>query len=200
MIIYEPNRNWLKDIVNLTRSWTIRKIIYAVLIIGGYTSIVVFAMSYFNLDPMLHSGIFSLLGVILSILLVFRTNSAYDRWWEGRKQWGALVNNTRNLAVYLHNTMPAEDIPTRQYFAKQISNFCIALKSHLRDGAKTEELIHIDNKEVQELESKVHMPNYISSLIYNKIQSIYRAGVITDGDVINIKPQHQALLDILGAC
>jgi putative membrane protein len=34
-------------------------------------------------------------------LLAYRTNTAYDRWWEGRKQWGALVNNSRNLALKL---------------------------------------------------------------------------------------------------
>ena len=43
----------------------------------------------------------NLLGFVLSLLLVFRTNTAYDRWWEGRKLWGSLVNNSRNLAIKL---------------------------------------------------------------------------------------------------
>jgi len=37
--------------------------------------------------------------VILGLLLAFRTNSAYDRWWEGRKLWGQLVNDIRNLSL-----------------------------------------------------------------------------------------------------
>jgi putative membrane protein len=41
----------------------------------------------------------SLLGFVISMLLVFRTNTAYDRWWEGRKQWGSLMNGSRNLAL-----------------------------------------------------------------------------------------------------
>ena len=42
-----------------------------------------------------------LLGFAISMLLVFRTNTAYDRWWEGRKLWGALVNTSRNLRFEL---------------------------------------------------------------------------------------------------
>ena len=40
----------------------------------------------------------SLIGPALGLLLVFRTNSSYDRWWEGRKLWGSIVNTSRNLA------------------------------------------------------------------------------------------------------
>src|SRR5690242_3653386 len=40
----------------------------------------------------------TLIGVALGLLLVFRTNSSYDRFWEGRKLWGAIVNDSRNLA------------------------------------------------------------------------------------------------------
>lgn len=39
----------------------------------------------------------SLVGVALGLLLVFRTNSSYDRYWEGRRLWGSIVNETRNL-------------------------------------------------------------------------------------------------------
>ena len=200
MIVYEPNKNWLKDIVNLGTSWTIRKILYGVFWIGLYTTIAVFTINYFEYDSKLHSGIFSLLGIVLSILLVFRTNSAYDRWWEGRKQWGALVNNTRNFAIYVHAMAPAGDRKTRLFFAKSISNFCIALKEHLRDGVKVDELLLIDSEEKAAIENKAHKPNYISSLLYDKLQSMHKAGVLSDADMINIKPQHQSLLDILGAC
>src|SRR5215204_5266696 len=38
-------------------------------------------------------------GIVLGVLLVFRNNAAYDRWWEGRKLWGQLINDIRNLAL-----------------------------------------------------------------------------------------------------
>ncbi|WP_239651578.1 bestrophin family ion channel [Neosynechococcus sphagnicola] len=37
-------------------------------------------------------------SVVLGLLLVFRTNTAYERFWEGRKAWGDLINTVRNLA------------------------------------------------------------------------------------------------------
>lgn len=45
--------------------------------------------------------IYSIIGFVISLLLVFRTNTAYDRWWEGRKKWGEMVNDSRNLAAKL---------------------------------------------------------------------------------------------------
>lgn len=123
MIIYEPNKNWFRDIGNLATSWTLQRIMRGVLLVGVIAAVIIGFLSYANIEPRLHSGIFSLLGIVLSIVLVFRTNSAYDRWWEGRKLWGALVNNTRNLALYLNVSVPDDDKPSRQFFARHISNF-----------------------------------------------------------------------------
>ncbi len=54
----------------------------------------------------------SLLGFAISMLLVFRTNTAYERWWEGRKLWGSLINNSRNLAIKLKFLcLPTTNIP-----------------------------------------------------------------------------------------
>ena len=97
MIIYEPNKHFLTDISHLAKSWTMVKIVRSVLAIGVYSAAVCFGLFYFDLGESMEMNltVFSFLGVVLSILLVFRTNNSYDRWWEGRKQWGALVNHWR---------------------------------------------------------------------------------------------------------
>ncbi len=200
MIVYEPNKNWFKDIRNLATSWTIRKIIRGVIVIGFIAAAICAAMNYYSVEPRLHSGIFSLLGIVLSILLVFRTNTAYDRWWEGRKQWGSLVNNTRALASMLQASLPEEDRDSRFYFARHIANFCIALKEHLRKGVVVEELVHLSVDEVSELKNKEHKPAHIGLWIYSRIHTIYRAGALSDADLINMKPQYFALIDVMGAC
>ncbi len=200
MIVYEANKFWLRDLVNFTRSWTMRKIFAGVILIGVYTFGICAVYDYYNLEPGLHSGIFSLLGIVLSILLVFRTNTAYDRWWEGRKQWGALVNHCRNYAVMLEAILPAKDGETRQFFAKNIANFCIALRDHLRNGVNVKDLLHLSHEELAELEPKVHMPNHISLWLYRKMHALQKAGLLTEADSINLKVHHTALLDILGAC
>lgn len=200
MIIYESNKFWLRDMLNLTRSYTMRKVVFGVLMIGAYTAAVCFVYDYFGLESNLHSGIFSLLGIILSILLVFRTNTAYDRWWEGRKQWGALVNHCRNYAVMVEGLLPATDKDTRRFFAANIANFCIALRDHLRDGAKTANLMMLSAEEVAELEPKKHKPNHISLWLFKKMTAMQKAEVLSEADAINMKVHHSALLDILGAC
>jgi putative membrane protein len=171
-----------------------------VVLVGILSTLICFGLSYYFITPRLHSGIFSLLGIVLSILLVFRTNTAYDRWWEGRKQWGDLVNNTRTLAIILHACLPKTDVASRMYFAKHISNFCIALRDHLRRGVKPDELIELIDEEKNEIRSVQHIPNYIAYLIYDRMQVIFKAGELTEADMINLKPHHQSLLDVLGAC
>jgi len=66
-----------------------------------------------------------MLGFVISLLLVFRTNTAYDRWWEGRKLWGALVNNSRNFALKL--AVIVKDEKERQYFKKMIPTYAAVL-------------------------------------------------------------------------
>lgn len=202
MIYYKTNANWFGDLGHLAKSWTMVRIGRSVVAIGVYTTAICFAVWGFNLEEYIHmnTSIFSLLGVILSIFLVFRTNSAYDRWWEGRKQWGALVNHTRNMAIYVNTMFPKEDQAVRRYFAKHISNFCLALVEHLRDGTQLEKLIYLTDEDKAEYGEKGHVPNHISMQIFDRMAEGHRNGELNEGDYINIKAQHQALLDILGAC
>ncbi|MEQ8416402.1 MAG: bestrophin family ion channel [Imperialibacter sp.] len=200
MIVYESNRFWVKDMVNFTRSYTMKKIVFGVGLIGSYTALVCFVYQFYGLESNLHSGIYSLLGIILSILLVFRTNTAYDRWWEGRKQWGALVNNCRNYAIMVESLLPENDKDTRKFFAKHIANFCIALRDHLRDGVRTDALLMLSSEELNELEPKKHKPNHISLWLNKKMVVLQKSGVLSEADAINMKIHHNALLDILGAC
>ncbi len=202
MIYYKTNANWFGDLGHLAKSWTMVRIWRSVVAIGVYTTAICFAVWGFNLEEYIsmNTSIFSLLGVILSIFLVFRTNSAYDRWWEGRKQWGALVNHTRNMAIYVNTMFPKDDQTVRRYFAKHISNFCLALVEHLRDGTKLEQLIYLTDEDKEEYGEKGHVPNHISMQIFDRMAEGHRNGELNEGDYINIKAQHQALLDILGAC
>ena len=201
MILYKTNDNWFGDVRHLTRSYTMTRILRAVVGLGVYAGVVLLLIRFFRLGHLVvDSTVFSLLGVILSIFLGFRTSTAYDRWWEARKQWGALVNNCRNMAIYVDSMWPAEDREIRDFMARHLANFCLALSEHLRSGARLEELIAITPEEEGYYESKDHIPNFIALRIFQRVAAAHREGVINEGDYINIKAQHQSLLDILGAC
>ncbi len=202
MIYYKTNQNWFGDVSHLARSWTMVRIMRSMVVIGVYAAVICVSIEYLGWQEaiVMNTSIFSLLGIILSILLVFRTNSAYDRWWEARKQWGALVNNTRNLAIYVDAMFPKENKEVRRFMAKHISNFCLALVEHLRAGTKLDKLVYLDEAERAWYASKGHIPNHIALQIFDRLASAHREGEINEGDYINIKAQHQSLLDILGAC
>jgi putative membrane protein len=103
MINYNP-KNWLGFIFSLHKSDTIRilwkEIIYIAILTAIITSL---ELHFFPSSSVLKNltAVYSLLGFVISLLLVFRTNTAYDRWWEGRKLWGAVVNDSRNLSSFI---------------------------------------------------------------------------------------------------
>jgi putative membrane protein len=178
------------------------KLIRGVLIFGAFSTLVYLLSLIPDFGNIMgfDRSIFNFLGIVLSILLVFRTNTAYDRWWEGRKQWGSLVNHCRNLAIQLHVCIPEGDMDSRYYFNKHIANFCIAFKEHLRNGTNISELLSLSAKEVEHYKTLKHVPNAISLEIQHRVQNLHRTDQISGFDHINIKTHTQALLDILGAC
>src|SRR5688572_20984735 len=105
MIQYNP-KTWYSLIFSTYSRFVMKTMWPALLFMGIFTSAVCIVMlkifgfnsSHFQSTTALHS----LLGIVLGLFLVFRTNSAYDRWWEGRKLWGAMVNSTRNYALKLN--------------------------------------------------------------------------------------------------
>ena len=118
MINYN-SKKWWEAIKHFNASYVIRRTMRMCLTMAIYAFVIAFVdymfdhpkFKLFGYELMsIDTSIFSLLGVFLSLMLVFRTNSAYDRWWEGRKQWGALINHTRGLAVLFNGMLRKEDV------------------------------------------------------------------------------------------
>ncbi|MEL6765443.1 MAG: bestrophin family ion channel, partial [Cyanobacteria bacterium J06607_6] len=82
-------------------------------------------------------------SIVLGLLLVFRTNTAYERFWEGRKLWGTMVNTTRNLARQIWVTVEENSLQDRkdkEQALQLIVGFAIATKLHLRKRKDLTEL------------------------------------------------------------
>lgn len=143
---------------------------------------------------------FSLIGVILSLFLVFRLNSAYDRWWEGRKLWGQLVNDSRTFCLNLNAHLPEEAKKRRRFFVRNISNFAISLQGHLRDNKSTDDFIHINSRYLEDVEKAEHIPNTILSFMYIEVEHMYQEKQITDFDKDRLFDQLQGFVNVLGGC
>ncbi|KAK9908952.1 hypothetical protein WJX75_005092 [Coccomyxa subellipsoidea] len=77
---------------------------------------------------------FTITGFALSLLLVFRTNTSYDRWWEARKMWGQLLNITRNLVRQVLTWGPPEQTDLKQKIVRWTVAMVYALKAHMRQS------------------------------------------------------------------
>lgn len=206
MISYNP-KEWFTFIFRFHKADTVRRLFPLIVGICIYSGIIAWVeLEYWKLSeknyvrniPVMHS----LLGFAISMLLVFRTNTAYDRWWEGRKLWGSLVNNSRNLALKLHAILPEEDKGQRSFFRKIIPAYAYALHNHLRREQTRIELF--ENEEHQHVFNKIdkekHIPNQVAGMIFQHIQQLYKEGKVTGEQLLFLNSELQSFTDICGAC
>ncbi|KXX72241.1 bestrophin family protein [Flammeovirga sp. SJP92] len=139
-----------------------------------------------------------LMGAILGILLVFRNNTAYDRWWEARKVLGGLVNTSRNYALQVHSMLSDSD--EKKDLMKLIASFPYVLKEHLRDGVVFSEIEFVGEKLLNELKRWDHVPNAVNSYIQEKLKIALNRGDITDFQFLKLIENSDELIDIMGKC
>lgn len=199
MITYNP-KSWITLIFTLHKSDTLRMLWKELLFISCFTLCIAFIeIHYFPHLTYLKElfSVYSLIGFVISLLLVFRTNTAYDRWWEGRRKWGELVNDTRNVSVKLSSVLKNEE--DREFFRRMLPNFVFAMKEHLRKGVLWEEL-NLTEEEKATLESKNHVPLAIAALIYDRLHSLTQLGIISGEEYIVLDKNLNGLMDSCGAC
>src|SRR5262245_21645721 len=107
-----------------------------------------------------HFQFYGLFGTVLGIMLVFRTNTAYDRWWEGRRLWGQLVNDVRNLCIKVR-ALSKLDQDGVLHFGRLLISFARALKEHLRGGVRPRELSLYRTLKV----APSHVPSHVAFLL-----------------------------------
>ena len=199
MINYNP-KTWLQMIFAFHKSDTLRILWKEIIYIAIFTFLITFLILRFtpgNKDLEKLITVYSLVGFVISLLLIFRTNTAYDRWWEGRKKWGELVNDTRNFSVKLSTMLTnTED---RDFFMRMIPNFVFAAKESLRSGVILDELQLLPD-ELAYINTKKHQPLSMIQLIYRKLIDAKKNKIISDQDFVILDKNCNKLMDSLGAC
>ncbi len=194
---------WLAVLFDFHKTKTLRTLLFSVLLAGAYA----FAVDYLE-ESVLHidfkppSYIYSILGIILGLLLVFRTNTAYDRWWEGRKLLSKLGYNWKTLAIKINSFLPEHDKENREFFYKMISNHAYSLKEHLRDGMDYSEIEEIEPGFIQNTKDKklYHVPTYFLTLISDRITKLYRHSVITDMQFLELSKHIDDANEVISSC
>lgn len=198
MVIYNP-KDWWKLILSFQKSDTFRIMLPGIAGMALYTWLVVyFELGVFHLNYKNTTSIHALVGFVLSMLLVFRTNSAYDRWWEGRKIWGSFVNNSRNLAIKL--SVLIDDPDSRKKVKSLIQNYIIASKEHLRDGVKSVQFRPCVGYSLEDMTMHTHVPNRIMQLLVMELNVLNRSGILSNEHLLFINAELQSFTDNIGAC
>ncbi len=206
MIQYNP-KDWFTFIFRLHKADTIRTLgwmvfcicLYTLLIDFIFTDVLVFKeKAYFDHITKLHT----MVGMVISLLLVFRTNTAYDRWWEGRKAWGSLLNNSRNLALKLASILEKDDKESRDFFKTMIPAYAFSLKSHLQNVKVAEELFDLDEHKhlVNQLQDGQHLPNQIILQLFDRINLLCKQGKLTEMQVLFMNEELRSFNELCGVC
>ena len=170
---------------------------------------------------------FSLIGWPLGIFLGFRNSAAYDRFGEGRKLWGSLVNQTRSFARQLLTFVDApkdprplvasDDVPDsatistpadvsadpslRRELVYRTIGFVHALRHHLRDQSVLEELgPYLPEADIAELKGQPNVPVLILQRLAERVADARREGRIHNYHAVLLEQSLQSFTDIQGAC
>lgn len=196
MVEYNP-KSWLNLIFHSYSRYVFKRLLPALIYVTLYTSLISYVFYELNIDFISTTSVHSILGIVLGFFLVFRTNGAYDRWWEGRKVWGELVNETRNMALKFSVLVPM-DHPLRQYFTECIAAYPKALKEHLREGVPTEVAEEMVAK--LKMENLHHIPNAIAKRLIGMTNQLKKEGVIDAEQYRVLDDELRALTIITGKC
>lgn len=142
----------------------------------------------------------SLLGTALGLLLVMRTNSSYDRFWEGRKQWGAIVNETRNLARTA-SVLLGDDPALVKAVSRWTAAFAWGTMHRLRGHRGLGPVANLlPAAEVEDALAQPHPPLFIARRLTALVDGAKRRGLVSDIQQATLDQNVQQLIDYMGAC
>lgn len=149
---------------------------------------------------------FTLIGVALGIFFGFRNNAAYDRFWEGRKLWGAQVNTSRTLARQIYSLTRIDGDPSelehfRRSYVRRVIAFTHALRCHLRDEDPLAEIEpFLSSADLNEVRESRHRPVAILQQLGRDLSIIRSRNWIHELNLPAIDRQLTELSNIMGGC
>lgn len=201
MIAYNP-KTWFRHVFLFHKSDTLVVLKTEMVIVAAYTAGLTWLLLEYVEDIHFFKNtlsVHSLIGFIMGLLLVFRTNSAYDRWWEGRKLWGGLVNHSRNISIKINTFIPNRHEDIQLELKQLLSAFPYVLKEHLRKGVNIQKLDLSDHLQ-KEIKDFRHIPNGVIAAIYKRLKICLESKIISDAEFMVIDNDLRALADVTGGC
>lgn len=201
--IYLKERNWFKLLTNVQGSIipsVFPRVMYCSLFALIVTIVYKLGFTAIALD-ILTSEVTS---IVLALLLVFRTNAAYSRFWEGRKLWGCMANTIYNLArsvyVVIEEKTPSDKQEKTQAINLLVA-FAISVKLHLRWQKVDSQLAKLlTSQQYQRLENSDRPPLIISLWLTEYLQKQYKSDKVSSYQITEMFKHLDSLVDAMGGC
>ncbi|HEX8462551.1 MAG TPA: bestrophin family ion channel [Segetibacter sp.] len=192
---------------NIPVKYILGKIKVELIVITLYAAAVAVEHTYFDLSHIsVPFSVPMIMVTVISLLLGFRSNQAYDRWWEARTIWGAIVNDSRTLARQI-KTLSKEAYQGdelfffKQRFIKRQIAWCYSLNRSLRNHDPIEGLdTFMVKRDLQHLKTYSNKPMAILELHANDIQQGLENGWINAYQQVEIDKTLTRLTDAMGKC
>ncbi len=177
------------------------KVIIKVILVMLYASLISLLNHRFP-DLVLPIGPFEYGGLIMGLILVFRVNSGYDRWWEGRKLWGNVVNDCRNLAIILNQYVVTEQ--TKEWKTRLCHYtmlFPYLMKDHLRNKKDNSLLKQYLDEKAYFIITQANTPSIaLGNLIAKELHYARMHNLLDSFTFIRAEETRSRLVDALGGC
>ncbi len=143
---------------------------------------------------------FTLIGLALSIFLGFRNNTSYDRFWEGRKLWGRLVNTSRSLCRQIHTLVDTDEEQKRR-LVYHLIGYVHALRLHLRNSKDLRDLApFLPDEKLATLVHELNKPFAVVHSLGVRLRKLYDSGAIHAMHLPILDHSLTDLIDIQGGC
>jgi len=199
---FVEGREFWSEVFTLQNSVT-PKVKMRMLIFGLVAAVIWAIGTYTTLIPTSGVAPYEVVGVVLALLLVLRTNAGYDRWYEGRKLWGGIVNQSRNLAQ-IGLAYGPQDRRWRNDFVRWTAAFSHVCRHSLRDETRLEDLEDmrelVGEEGVEELAAAQHMPMYVARRLAGMLLRAADEEQMDRFAFMQAEQQRSMLIDHIGAC
>ena len=198
-LLQRPERFWA-EIFQLEGSATLY-VMRRSLIFGGIALLVTFVEKHPSFPTVaVPVTPYEVLGAALGALLAFRTNAGYERWWEARKLWGGIINQSRNLTIQSLAHGPDDPVWRRQ-IVSWIAAFAHVARHSLRGERSLPELKPlIGPEQTARVEAAVHMPSAAALAIGELLgEAVERQGM-TEMSLHRAEQERAGLIDHVGGC
>lgn len=152
-------------------------------------------MPHLSLSP----TVIQIVGGFIVLVLVFRVNSSYDKWWEGRKILGGVVNQARNLTLSILNFLPEEDSENLLGFTTALP-FTIKDQLYGRQHPSMELLGLLGEEDFERMKSSPHTTLFVAGRLMGELKQLFEAEVLDPVSFFSLQEEIKKMVDYVGMC